>query len=258
MPAIPSFDTAGLAAFLACVAVAAYAQNLTGFAFSLILLGLVSVLQIASIADAANAAMVLSLVNTWTYFRTQAGPVPWRMVRPAMAGSVVGVIAGVALLGWLSGSSLALLRGLLGVCVAGCALLLLAQGTQGARALQPLRFGGIGALSGLLGGLFSCAGPPLVYYLYRQPLDRELVRRALLALFGFGALVRMVLVLPAGQFSGHAALLAACAVPVVYAVTRWHHRMRPKLSQAVLQRLVAGLLGVAGLTLLFDAWRQLR
>ena len=112
-------------------------------------------------------------------------------------------------------------------------------------------------LSGLLGGLFSTSGPPLVYYLYRQPLERELVRSTLLLVFAFGSLVRLALVLPTGQFSLHALLLAVCAVPVVYAVTRLHHRMQPRLSLGALQRLVAGLLLLTGATLLLDAWRQL-
>lgn len=243
-------------AFLLCVALASYAQNLTGFAFSLILLGLVSVLHIASIADTANAAMVLTLVSAWTYFRTHRAAVPWQLVRPALVGSGIGVAAGVLLLGWLSGASLLLLRALLGLCVLGCALLLVARSTQGAAPMRPARFALVGVLAGLLGGLFSTSGPPLVYYLYRQPLDRETVRRALLSIFAFGALVRLVLVLPTGQFSLRSALLAACAVPVVYGVTRWHHRMQPRLSVGTLQRVVAGLLGLTGVTLLVDAWRQ--
>lgn len=250
-------DAFAFLAFLASVALASYAQNLTGFAFSLILLGLVSVLHIASIADTANAAMVLTLVSAWTYFRTHRAPPPWALVRPAMVGSALGVAGGVALLGWLSGSSLVLLRALLGVCVLGCALLLVARGDQGAVPLKPWRFAWVGMLAGVLGGLFSTSGPPLVYYLYRQPLDRETVRRALLLLFAFGAAVRLVLVLPTGQFSLRAVLLAACAIPVVYGVTRWHHHMQPRWSVGTLQRVVAGLLGLTGVLLLVDAWRQM-
>jgi len=255
---IPSLtDIAAFIAFMACVALASYAQNLTGFAFSLILLGLVSVLHIASITDTANAAMVLTLVSAWTYFRTQRAPPPWALVRPAMLGSALGVAGGVTLLGWLSGSSLVLLRALLGVCVLGCAWLLVARGDQGAVPIKPSQFAAVGVLAGLLGGLFSTSGPPLVYYLYRQSLDRETVRRALLVLFAFGALVRLVLVLPTGQFSLRAAVLAACAVPVVYGVTRWHHHLQPRLAVATLQRVVAGLLALTGVLLLVDACRQM-
>ena len=78
--------------FMACVALATYAQNLTGFAFSLILLGLVSVLHVASVGDTANAATVLSLINAWTYFRARPGVVPWQLMKPALNGSTVGVI----------------------------------------------------------------------------------------------------------------------------------------------------------------------
>ncbi len=57
-------DGGGLsvAAFVACAAAASWLQNLTGFAFALILLGSTAVLNIASVPDAANAATVLTLV----------------------------------------------------------------------------------------------------------------------------------------------------------------------------------------------------
>ena len=146
--------------FMLCVALATYTQNLTGFAFSLVLLGLVSVLHVASVSDAANAAMVLSLVNAWTYFRARPGVVPWRLMKPALNGSTVGVIAGLMLLAWLSGSAVSWLRGLLGVSILGCAALLILQGKPLARVSGPWSFGLIGALSGILGGLFASSGRP--------------------------------------------------------------------------------------------------
>jgi uncharacterized membrane protein YfcA len=90
--------------------------------------------------------------------------------------------------------------------------------------------------------------------MYRQPLDRELVRRALLLMFGFNSLVRLVIVLPTGHFSWYSALLAGCAVPVVYGVTRLHHRLPNKLRPRTLKWLVGGLLAVAGTTLIASAW----
>jgi uncharacterized membrane protein YfcA len=240
--------------FMLCVALATYTQNLTGFAFSLVLLGLVSVLHVASVSDAANAAMVLSLVNAWTYFRARPGVVPWRLMKPALNGSTVGVIAGLMLLAWLSGSSVSWLRGLLGVSILGCAALLVLQGKPLARVSGPWSFGLIGGLSGILGGLFASSGPPIVFHMYRQPLDRELVRRALLLMFAFNSLVRLVIVLAAGHFSLRSALLAACALPVVYGATRLHHKLPNRLKPETLKWLVAGLLAAAGSTLIATAW----
>jgi uncharacterized membrane protein YfcA len=240
--------------FMACVAVATYAQNLTGFAFSLILLGLVSVFHIASVSDTANAATVLSLINAWTYFRARPGVVPWQLMKPALNGSTVGVIVGLVLLTWLSGGAVNWLRGLLGVSILGCAVLLVTQGKPLPAVSGRASFAVIGGLSGVLGGLFSSSGPPIVFHMYRQPLDRELVRRALLLMFAFNSLVRLVIVVPTGHFSWYSALLAGCAMPVVYAATRLHHRLPNKLRPRTLKWLVGGLLAAAGATLIATAW----
>ncbi len=66
MPVQTFFSNARpLLVFMQCVALATYAQNLTGFAFSLILLGLVSVFHMASEHDVANAAMVSPAALTY-------------------------------------------------------------------------------------------------------------------------------------------------------------------------------------------------
>ncbi|WP_348541038.1 sulfite exporter TauE/SafE family protein [Variovorax sp. TBS-050B] len=247
-------DAGPVLVFMACVALATYAQNLTGFAFSLILLGLVSVFHVASVTDTANAAMVLTLINAWTYFRARPGVVPWQLMKPALNGSTVGVLVGLMLLAWLSGGAVDWLRGLLGVSILACALLLVLQGRPLPAVSGRASFSIIGGLSGLLGGLFSSSGPPIVFHMYRQPLDRELVRRALLLMFAFNSLVRLVVVLSTGHFSWHSALLAGSAVPVVYGVTRLHHRLPNRLSPRTLKWLVGGLLAAAGSTLVATAW----
>ena len=146
--------------FMACVALATYAQNLTGFAFSLILLGLVSVLHVASVSDTANAATVLSLINAWTYFRARPGVVPWQLMKPALNGSTVGVIVGLMLLTWLSGSAVDWLRGLLGVSILGCAVLLVLQAKPLPVVSGSRSFAVIGGLSGVLGGCSPARGRP--------------------------------------------------------------------------------------------------
>lgn len=256
MGLLAEFPLASVAAFAVCVALATFAQNLTGFAFGLILLGLTASFHVASVADAANAAMVLTLVNAWVSFRSggRSAP-PWRLMRPTLLGSLLGVALGVLLLGWLSGNAVAWLRGLLGLSITACAVLLLLQARTQARLSGAPAFAGIGLLSGLLGGLFSSSGPPLVYHLYRQPLQAEQIRRALLLVFACNALMRLLLIVPSGQFSAHALLLAACAVPVVYGVTRLQQRFPIAVPAKTLRRIVAALLLTSGLSLLLSAYR---
>lgn len=257
MTSLAAGGSLSVIAFMVCVACATYAQNLTGFAFGLILLGLTAVFHISSVADTANAAMVLTLVNAWTSFRGQAEAPPWRLMRPALLTSVCGVAIGVALLGWLSGGAVNYLRGLLGVAILGCASLLLLQSRPRSSLSTPRSFAFVGILSGLLGGLFASSGPPLVYHMYRQPMGREQVRRALLLVFAFNAFVRLLLVLPSGGFGSHALLLTASAIPVVYGVTRVQLRYPPALQPATLKLIVALLLLLSGSALLISAYRNL-
>src|SRR5919202_3257843 len=156
--------------FLLFVAVAVYAQNVTGFALALILLGLVGTTDLVPLPDAVNAVTVLAVVNAATFLYRRR---PLRLelsVWPAAAASVLGVAAGTVLLTWLAGTAHEALRLLLGLSIVLCALLLW-------RATAPLKavssrasFAVAGALSGLMGGMFSAPGPPLVYLMYRQPL----------------------------------------------------------------------------------------
>ena len=247
---------AGLSAygmFMACVAVSTCAQNLTGFAFGLILLGLVALLHVVPIADAANAAMLLTLINAWSYFRLHRVRPPWALMRPVLWSSVVGVAVGVTLLAWLGNSALDWLRGLLGLCIVACAAMLLFQSRPRLTLSGPRSFMIVGVLSGILGGLFSSSGPPLVYHLYRQPLGAPMVRNCLLLAFAANAGARLVLIGATGQFSAKAALLSVCAMPVVYGVTRLNHRYPSKASPEALRYAVAALLSLAGGTLLVTA-----
>lgn len=241
------------AAFVACVALATFIQNLTGFAFSLVLLGLVSVADLVPVADAANAATVLTLVNAASYFRLNRLQPGWQVMRPAMWPSLLGVAAGVALLGWLSGNAVTVLRGLLGLSIMAAAVLLMLQTRPRASLSGAGAFRAVGALSGLLGGLFSSSGPPLVFHMYRQPLPAAQVKQCLLLMFALNQVMRLVLVVGAGQFAAHAAWLSLAAVPVVYGVTWLQHHHMPEVDARLARRLVSALLLLAGGALLASA-----
>src|SRR4051812_23637476 len=170
-----------LPTFLLCVAVATFAQSLTGFAKALILLGLCGLFRVAPLADVANVATILSLVSAAVALRSARRSLDWSMLRATALGSALGVAAGVALLGWLQANVVVVLRLLLGLTVAGCAMVVLLQAAAARQRSAPWSFGLIGVLSGFLGGLFSASGPPLVYHFYRQPLSLEAVRDTLVA-----------------------------------------------------------------------------
>ncbi|MBS0467943.1 MAG: sulfite exporter TauE/SafE family protein [Proteobacteria bacterium] len=232
------------------VAVASFCQNLTGFAFALIFVGVAGALRLMPIADAANVASLLSLVNGVVYLRSHPFEPRWDLLRPLLWSSVPGVVLGLALLFWLDGHALGGLRMALGLVVMACALLLLLQKRRRATSSGAAALWGAGLLSGVLGGLFSTAGPPIVYHLYRQPLPASLVRQCLLVTFLACTLVRLAVVIPTGQLPWHVVWASAIAVPVVAGVTWLHARHPPQLPVRVVQWIVCALLMLAGASLL--------
>ncbi len=241
--------------FVALVALASFCQNLTGFAFGLIFVGVAGATHLMSIADAANVACLLSIVNGVSYMRAYRFTPNWPMLRPMLISSVIGVVGGVVLLHWLSGNALSGLRMLLGVVIVLCALLLLTQKKALEQPSGPGAMWVAGVSSGLLGGLFATPGPPMVYHLYRQPLDRTLVRHCLFAMFVTCSLLRAVMVAAEGQLNWSVFGWTALAFPVVTGVTWWSARHPPALPRKLVEWMVCGLLILSGLSLLWSGWQ---
>lgn len=171
--------------FVAFVAIAVYAQSVTGFALALILLGLVGLFNVVSLSDATNAVTVLIIVNAVMFFVRRRGAHVERAIVPAVVANLLCTLVGMGVLAFLAANAYEVLRMLLGICIVFCAFLLW-------RAAEPLKqpsskryFAGVGSLSGILGGMFSTAGPPLVYAVYRQPWPLARMQESLI--FAFGA-----------------------------------------------------------------------
>ena len=235
---------------IALVVLASACQNLTGFAFSLIFVGLASALRLMPIADAANVAGLLSLVNGVVYLRSHPFQPRWDLLKPMLASSLIGVVLGLALLHGLSGGLVKVLRTLLGITIIVCAVVLLLQKQQRATPAGTAAMWVAGLLSGVLGGLFSTSGPPMVYHLYRQPMAAALVRQCLLITFLATTVLRLAIVVPAGELRRDSLITAAIALPVVALVTWLLAKYPPPLSTRALQWMVCVLLMAAGLSML--------
>jgi uncharacterized protein len=235
-----------VAGFLACVAIATSAQRMTGFALALILLGLTSLLDLAPLPDIANVATILSMANAAMVMRAAHKSIDWRMLRSTVWGSVAGVAAGVTLLGWLDASLVTVLRLLLGLVIVACAVTVLVHRRALPQPSSRASFAGFGLLSGVLGGLFSASGPPLVYQFYRQPLDLDVLRDTLMGSLAVSSLLRLLIVLPTGQFSRNAFMLSLLALPVTVAITWWFQRHPVPWSRPTILKIVCGLLLVTG------------
>jgi len=234
------------ACFLAFVAIAVYAQNLTGFALALVLLGLVGLTDLVPLTDAVNAVTVLIIVNAAVFLYRRR---PIRLepaIKPTVIASLVGTVLGMAILAFLAAHAFSVLKTLLGLCIIACALLLWRSVTPYPVASGPRYFTLVGSFSGVLGGIFSAAGPPLVYAVYRQPWPIGIIQESLIFCFGVGAVFRLAVMGLSGLVSAQAVLLALEAIPVVFLITFLTANMTPPLSKKTLQNVVCMLLVCAG------------
>jgi uncharacterized membrane protein YfcA len=232
--------------FLLAVALATCAQTLSGFAFALVLVGLGGFFQLASLPDLANVVTVLALANAAIALRGARESLDRSAFVHIGLGMAAGTLAGIVLLEWLSANLLLVLRLMLGATVIGCALTVLLKTSALQQRSGRAVFAAWGAVSGVLSGLFSTGGPPLVYHLYRQPMPLKAVRDTLVACLAFSSLARLLVVVPLGGFSLQALRLSAMAAPLVFALTWWLERHPPGWSRAAVLRLVCALLLLTG------------
>lgn len=239
-----------LVALLVLVGVGAYAQTVTGFAMGLIIMGAATLFDLVPVAFTAVVVTMTSMFNIILALLKEHHHIHWRSTLLASLGMAPALILGVVTLNYLSVESAQALRILLGgFILVGATLLVLKPHPR-----ETLSVGWrdllAGAVGGFFGGLFSTAGPPLVYHLYRQPFAIDVIRTTLLAIFGFTTVLRNGYVALSGDFTLEMLHTSLLAIPVVYIATVLGQRFPPPLAETGMRRLAFGLLAVLGLTLL--------
>lgn len=239
-----------LLTMLGVIAFGTYFQTVTGFGMGMIALGAASGFHLMPLGTAAVAVSLLTLLNSPLAL---AGRLQ-HLDRPALGALLLGMLpamyVGVWLLDYLSRSAGALLQLLLGSTItAGCAIL----AVKPVRRARPSSSGAnvaAGALAGVFGGLFGFSGPPLVFHLYRQPLEQMAVHSTLIAMFACSASVRIAIVGAQGGLDGRVWLTFAAAIPLVVAATFLGRRYPPPLNPHSLRRLAFIAVGLMGASLM--------
>jgi uncharacterized protein len=238
-----------LIGFLVLTGAAAYAQTLTGFAFGLITMGGVGLAGLLSLPEAAMVVSMLTLVNATQMLLKGWRDVAWREFGLVMAASIPMLFVGYRLMGWLAGNHIDLLRLLLGFVI-------IVSSLQLARKPEPLSersgtgsFLFFGGMAGLMGGMFSTAGPPLVYHFYRQPMPLVRVRETLVTVFALNAVFRIGLVAGSGHVPSSSTLSGLVAIPAVMSATYAARRWPPPFSPVTMRRIVFLLLLLSGISL---------
>lgn len=235
------------------LAAATYFQTVTGFGLGMIVMGATSGMNLLPVATVAAIVSLVTLANSAVALPGRMHGIDWRAARAATLGSLPAIVGGVLLLEYLSSAAAGVLQLILGIVIV--------QGSVGF-ALRPVQlderssdisFAASGFFSGLSGGLFGVAGPPLIFQFYRQPMDPVAVRNILLLLFTITSAARSFYLGVQGRLDAQIWTLFAVAVPVVALATVIGRRYPPPLAARTMRRLVFMLLMAIGAYLVMSA-----
>jgi hypothetical protein len=180
----------------------------------------------------------------------------WRSInRRLLLLLVSGMLLGTGLGTWvLLSFSHAILKRILGVLVAGWALVMLLDREPNTLAPERSLSTGLAPVSGFLGGalgaMFGVNGPPIIIYLSQVLKEKEPFRATLVGAFFADACYKMVLFSANGLLNREVFQFALLMAPFLVAGVAVGSRLERILDQKVFRKIVAGILAVAGVLLL--------
>ncbi len=234
-------DVSAVIVVIAIAFAAGVAQGLTGFGFGLVVVPVF--LLVLNVRDTVVVSTLLAAASVAVLSLRVWREVPWRVVALLLAGSVVGMPLGLAVLLLAPQNALRLGVGLAVIVMAGA----LARGVRIADQGLATELV-VGLASGILRTSTSLSGPPVVLYLQSRGYPPEQFRAALVMFFLVGSVASIGAFFGAGAISGTALVAAAVALPAVFAGIWTGDRLLGRVDATLFRRLVLALLFATALT----------
>ena len=205
--------------FLISVAIGAWVQAISGFAFGLIVIAIVQLTGTMTIKEAAAAISILAFANVVISLQHTFRHIDRRLFTRLIVGQLPAIGVGVWFLGYLSVQATSVLELIFGLflIVSGTALAI--NPTPLALRSRDASIISAGLMGGIFGGMFAASGPIIGWFAYRQPIPIAAIRASLLAMLGVTTLARTAIVAVDGVFTVDLAIWIAVAIPFVIAFT---------------------------------------
>ncbi|MCY1280396.1 TSUP family transporter [Pseudomonas jinjuensis] len=231
---------------LLAVAIGSYLQAFTGFALGIVVLAIAVLTQATSMAIAATTITIVAVPGIGIALARHWQHVDRVSFFKSLLGLLPGTLLGLWLLGELEEKNTALLQLLLGglIVVGGIALFIKPRPSH--TRSNSASFVMMGVLGGLMGGMFSIPGPPLIYHYYRQPISIQAIRTSLLALSLAMSLVRLIMQTLHGELDTEVMSLGLLSIPAAMLASWLYVRFPPRLSDLAMRRGAFALFVVMG------------
>lgn len=244
----------GIAAFAALVLLGSYIQTQVGFAIAMIVGGGATILGLAPVAFTANVVAFIALANPWAALFGRMHLINRGMLAWLALGVIPITIVGLWLLLELSVRSVQTLEFLLGVVIFLSGISLTIHPHPMKKESGRLTHTLFGGFAGLLMGLFSAGGPPVIIHIYRQPIDFQVARATLLAILGLMPFARIIAEGVNGNLTSDVLEVSVYAVLASFLGVALARRFPMPVSDELMKRLAFALLAILGLSLMISRW----
>ncbi len=224
-----------------------FIQRVTGFGYGIFMMMFLPGLMGSSVEAAATAGLISCCTCTYNVIRLRKSA-QWKLAVPTVAASLITVPLAV---GWVNAVPEALVRSLLGAVL--ILLSLYFMFFAGKIRMRPSVPGGLaaGAVSGILGGMFSMGGPPIVLDLVQAVSDKTAYLATMQAHFAVTNIYTAATRAANGIIT--AKVLGCFAIAVVGSMAGNHigGKLFDKLDSGKVKKLVYLVMIVSGITMIF-------
>jgi hypothetical protein len=228
-----------LIATLIGVLAAAIMRGFTGFGFGLAAVPLLSLALPPT--QVVPLVVTLQVVIGLVGLRAAVTECDWQAVRMLAPGLVIGVPIGLLILTTLPANPVRLAIG----AVIGFSVWLIHRGLRLPPKPSRLVSAGVGTVSGIISGLASMGGPPIVVYLLALGHSATRMRATAIVYFMLSGAAAFIPMAARGLVTRDVLIWAAASVPVVFAGSRigtWaFHRAKPRHHRMVALLILSAL-----------------
>lgn len=243
-------DLIALVELAIIIAIGTYVQTVTGFGLGMVVMGVVTMFGLLPIAFTSVVISLMAFSNGAFALKGDVKSLDKKALLFTSLGMLPAIALGLFVLTFMSAEFGHLLQFLLGIAIilGGATSMLKPEPIK--KVSHPAAFSLAGFVGGFLAGLFSVAGPPLVYQFYRQPMDIKTIRLCLLTIFLISSFLRTVMVGVQGGLELNMFTFSLLCMPVVFVTTWLGKNYPPPLSPLNMRRLAIGLLILIGVSLM--------
>lgn len=220
-------------------------RGFTGFGFGLAAVPLLAL--VLPPAEVVPLVVTLQVIIGVGGLRAAWADCDWRAVRLLLPGLIIGVPIGLVILTQLPANPVRLVIG----AIIAFSVWLIHRGVRLPPNPSWLVSGGVGLVSGIISGLASMGGPPVVVYLLAIGHSAIRMRATTIVYFMLSGVVSFVPMAARGLITRDILIWSAASLPVLFGGSRlgtWaffrakprHHRMVALASLSVLAALLIG------------------